>query len=87
VGKLVTESLAIPTIGIGAGPDCSGQVLVLHDVLGIYPQPPKFSKNFMAGAGSIQEALKSYVTAVKSGNFPAPEHWFDSQIPPAKPVA
>ncbi len=76
LGSQVTESLAIPTIGIGAGPDCSGQVLVLQDVLGVYPQPPKFSKNFMAGAGSIQGALKAYVAAVKSGTFPGPEHCF-----------
>lgn len=76
LGKQVTESLAIPTIGIGAGPDCSGQVLVLQDVLGVYPQSPKFSKNFMAGAGSIQEAFKAYVAAVKSGAFPGPEHSF-----------
>ncbi|MGA7950542.1 MAG: 3-methyl-2-oxobutanoate hydroxymethyltransferase [Thiobacillaceae bacterium] len=76
LGRQVTESLAIPTIGIGAGPDCSGQVLVLQDVLGVYPQPPKFSKNFMAGAGSIQGAFKAYVAAVKSGAFPGPEHSF-----------
>jgi 3-methyl-2-oxobutanoate hydroxymethyltransferase len=72
----VTASLAIPTIGIGAGPDCSGQVLVLYDMLGLYPQPPKFSKNFMQGAGSIPAALAAYVQAVKSGAFPAPEHSF-----------
>jgi 3-methyl-2-oxobutanoate hydroxymethyltransferase len=76
LGRQVTESLAIPTIGIGAGPDCSGQVLVLQDVLGVYPQSPKFSKNFMAEAGSIQAAFKAYVAAVKSGAFPGPEHCF-----------
>lgn len=72
----VTQSLPIPTIGIGAGPDCSGQVLVLHDVLGLYPHPPKFSKNFMFGADSIAGALKAYVQAVKSGGFPGAEHSF-----------
>jgi 3-methyl-2-oxobutanoate hydroxymethyltransferase len=76
LGRQVTAALALPTIGIGAGPDCSGQVLVLQDVLGIYPQPPKFARNFMAGAGSIQAALKAYVDAVKSGSFPGPEHCF-----------
>jgi len=76
LGKQVTESLAIPTIGIGAGPDCSGQVLVLQDVLGVYSQSPKFSKDFMAEAGSIQGAFKAYVAAVKSGAFPGPEHSF-----------
>jgi 3-methyl-2-oxobutanoate hydroxymethyltransferase len=72
----VTQALSIPTIGIGAGPDCSGQVLVLHDVLGLYPHPPKFSRNFMQGAGSIAGALTAYVQAVKSGGFPGAEHSF-----------
>ncbi len=72
----VTLALSIPTIGIGAGPDCSGQVLVLHDVLGLYPHPPKFSKNFMLGADSIADALTAYVQAVKSGGFPGAEHSF-----------
>lgn len=76
LGKQVTESLTIPTIGIGAGPDCSGQVLVLHDVLGVYSHAPKFAKNFLADAGSIQGAMNAYVAAVKSGAFPGPEHSF-----------
>lgn len=71
----ITRSLAIPTIGIGAGVECDGQILVLQDMLGLYPRPsPKFSRNFMAGAGSIEEAVKSYVVAVKSRAFPGPEH-------------
>ena len=76
LGKQVTETLRIPTIGIGAGPDCSGQVLVMHDVLGVYPEPPRFSKNFMAEGGSIQGAFRAYVAAVKSGAFPGPKHSF-----------
>ncbi len=73
----ITSQLAIPTIGIGAGPGCSGQVLVLHDILGIYPgKTPKFARNFMAGADSIQAAVQGYVREVKSGAFPAPEHSF-----------
>ena len=72
----VTAALSIPTIGIGAGPDCSAQVLVLYDVLGLYAQPPKFSKNFMLDAGSIPAALAAYVQAVKSGTFPGAEHSF-----------
>ena len=72
----ITQTLAIPTIGIGAGPNCSGQVLVLYDVLGLYPQPPKFSRNFMDGSGSIADALAAYVQAVKSGTFPDSEHSF-----------
>lgn len=73
----VTEALGIPTIGIGAGVQCSGQVLVLQDMLGIFPgRRPKFSKNFMPGASSIQEAVQDYVKAVKNRTFPGPEHSF-----------
>jgi 3-methyl-2-oxobutanoate hydroxymethyltransferase len=76
LAKAVTEALAIPTIGIGAGIDCSGQVLVLYDLLGLYPNAPKFSKNFLAGADGIEAAVRAYVAAVKSGAFPAAEHAF-----------
>jgi 3-methyl-2-oxobutanoate hydroxymethyltransferase len=73
----VTASLAIPTIGIGAGKDCSGQVLVLHDALGVFPgRKAKFVRNFMDGAASIQQAVENYVRAVKDGSFPGPEHSF-----------
>ena len=62
LGKTITESLSIPTIGIGAGADCSGQVLVLQDMLGISPgKPPKFVKNFLDGHASIEAAVKAYV--------------------------
>ncbi len=77
LGKAVSAELAIPTIGIGAGPDCSGQVLVMHDMLGLYPgKTAKFVKNFLAGADSVPAALERYVREVKSGEFPAPEHCF-----------
>jgi 3-methyl-2-oxobutanoate hydroxymethyltransferase len=77
LGKLITESLSIPTIGIGAGADCSGQVLVLQDMLGISPgKPPKFVKNFLDGHASIEAAVKAYVREVKSGKFPGSEHGF-----------
>jgi 3-methyl-2-oxobutanoate hydroxymethyltransferase len=77
LGKLITEALSIPTIGIGAGANCSGQVLVLQDMLGISPgKPPKFVKNFMDGHASIEAAVKAYVREVKSGKFPGPEHGF-----------
>jgi 3-methyl-2-oxobutanoate hydroxymethyltransferase len=77
LAKQVTESLAIPTIGIGAGKDCSGQVLVLYDMLDIYPgRKGRFVRNFMSGAASVAEAIRKYVEAVKSGAFPAPEHAF-----------
>ena len=77
IGKQVTEALRIATIGIGAGKDCSGQVLVLHDMLDIYPgRKARFVRNFMAGANGVQDAIERYVEAVKSGAFPAPEHTF-----------
>ncbi len=77
LARQITQDLAIPTIGIGAGPDCDGQVLVLQDILGLYPRPsPKFSKNFMDGAASIEAAISAYVTAVKNKSFPGPEHSF-----------
>jgi 3-methyl-2-oxobutanoate hydroxymethyltransferase len=77
LGKSVTEALAIPTIGIGAGPDCSGQVLVLHDLLGVFPgKQARFVKNFVLGAQSIDAGVQAYVADVKSGAFPASEHCF-----------
>lgn len=77
LAKRVTEALTIPTIGIGAGVDCSGQVLVLHDMLGVYPgKKAKFVRNFMEGAASIQAAVQSYVAAVKDRSFPTAEHSF-----------
>ena len=73
----VSGELSIPTIGIGAGKDCSGQVLVLHDMLDVAPgKKARFVKNFMAGQGSIRDAIATYVAAVKDGTFPAPEHCY-----------
>jgi len=73
----VTEALKIPTIGIGAGVDCSGQVLVLHDMLDVYPgRKAKFVKNFMRAAGTIQGAVELYVKEVKARTFPGPDHSF-----------
>lgn len=77
LAKDVSAELTIPTIGIGAGPDCDGQVLVLQDMLGIYPRrSPKFSKNFMEGNGSIQAAVEAFIAAVREREFPGPEHSF-----------
>jgi 3-methyl-2-oxobutanoate hydroxymethyltransferase len=71
----ITAAIGIPTIGIGAGPDCDGQVLVLQDMLGIYAgKSPRFSRNFMQGADSIQSAVATYVRAVKDRSFPSTEH-------------
>ena len=74
----VTAAAKVPTIGIGAGVDCHGQVLVLHDMLDVYPgKKAKFVKNFMkAAAGSIQNAVALYVEEVRSGKFPGREHSF-----------
>ena len=77
LGHDVTQLLAIPTIGIGAGPDCSGQVLVMHDLLGVFPgRKARFVKNFMDGQTSIDAAVQAYVGAVKDGSFPGQEHCF-----------
>jgi len=77
LGKEVTDSLHIPTIGIGAGVDCSGQVLVMHDLLGVFPgRKARFVKNFMEGQTSIDAAVLAYVAAVKDKSFPALEHSF-----------
>ncbi|MFZ6801187.1 3-methyl-2-oxobutanoate hydroxymethyltransferase [Undibacterium sp. Di24W] len=77
LAKEVTDLLHIPTIGIGAGPDCSGQVLVMHDLLGVFPgRKARFVKNFMDGQTNIDAAIKAYVVAVKDKSFPAPEHCF-----------
>lgn len=73
----VTAELSCPTIGIGAGVDCDGQVLVMHDMLGIYHgKTAKFVKNFMQEQNSIQEAIASYVAEVKAKTFPAEIHCF-----------
>lgn len=73
----ITAALSVPSIGIGAGAGCSGQVLVLHDMLDIYPgNKARFVKNYMQGASSIADAVSRYVTEVKSGSFPAAEHGF-----------
>jgi len=73
----ITAQITIPTIGIGAGAACSGQVLVLHDMLDIYPgKKARFVKNYMQGAASIADAVTRYVDEVKSGAFPGAEHSF-----------
>ena len=84
LAKKITGSINTPTIGIGAGPDCDGQVLVIQDLLGIYTGPaskkpadfklPRFAKNFLAENNSIQNAVQAYVNAVKNKSFPNEEH-------------
>ena len=78
LGQRITQAVSIPTIGIGAGPHCDGQVLVLHDMLGVTPgKRPKFSKDFLAGRDSVAAAIAAYVQDVRDGAFPAPEHGFN----------
>jgi len=72
-----TSRLSIPTIGIGAGKDCSGQVLVMHDMLNVAAnRKPRFVRNFMTGQDSITGAFAAYVAAVRDGSFPGPEHCY-----------
>jgi 3-methyl-2-oxobutanoate hydroxymethyltransferase len=79
LGTRITERLDVPVIGIGAGPGTDSQIMVFHDLLGLYPgRPAKFVKNFLEGeTGGIQGAIAAYVEAVKNGTFPAPEHCYD----------
>lgn len=78
LAKKVTDALDIPVIGIGAGPDTTAQIMVLHDVLGISPISPRFVKNFLLDStNGIPGAIEDYVKAVKEQTFPAPEHTFD----------
>ena len=77
IGKSAASALTVPVIGIGAGPDVDGQILVLYDVLNITQgRTPKFVRNFQTGHDSPLAALESYVAAVKSHEYPAPEHCF-----------
>ena len=78
LGAQITDALDIPVIGIGAGPDTDAQIMVWHDLLGLYPgRPAKFVKNFLAGeSDGVQGAIASYVSAVKRGHFPGPEHCY-----------
>ena len=80
LAREVTRQITVPTIGIGAGVDCSGQVLVLYDMLDVYPgRKAKFVKNYMRAASSIQGAVELYVKEVKAKTFPGPEHCFKSE--------
>jgi 3-methyl-2-oxobutanoate hydroxymethyltransferase len=73
VGAAITAGLPIPTIGIGAGADCSGQVLVLHDMLGLgQGKQPRFVRDFMQGSASVDAAIRTFVADVKARRFPDP---------------
>jgi 3-methyl-2-oxobutanoate hydroxymethyltransferase len=76
-GEITTSLTATATIGIGAGPQCDGQVLVMHDMLGVFPgKTARFVRNFMQGAASVDKAAAAYAAAVRDGSFPAPEHCY-----------
>jgi 3-methyl-2-oxobutanoate hydroxymethyltransferase len=78
LAKTITEALSIPVIGIGAGKDVDGQIMVIHDLLGISPITPSFVKNFLTDSQTgIPGAIADYVAAVKACSFPGPEHSYD----------
>ena len=79
LAALVSQRLHVPTIGIGAGAGCDGQVLVLHDLLGLDTghRRPKFVKDFLADGGSVAGAIRAFAAAVRSGAFPAAEHSYE----------
>lgn len=78
LGKLISEKLSIPVIGIGAGRQTDGQILVMHDMFGLNSDYlPKFVKNFLAEAGDLESAVKLYINQVKEGSFPGLEHSFE----------
>ena len=77
VSKIISESISIPTIGIGSGKFCDGQVLVVHDLLGMYDKlKPKFVKQYLSLSDQITKAVSTYKSDIESGRFPAKENWF-----------
>jgi 3-methyl-2-oxobutanoate hydroxymethyltransferase len=77
VAKVITETVSVPTIGIGSGRFCDGQVLVLHDLIGLYPSfTPKFAKRYADVAGTIKQALQNFTAEVRNGAFPEEQHVF-----------
>ena len=77
IARAVTERVPVPTICIGAGPHCDGQILVLHDVIGLSEKAPSFAKRYADAASLIRDAVRRYVEEVRSGAFPGPEHYRD----------
>lgn len=81
LAKSITENVSVPTIGIGAGADCDGQVLVTHDLLGMFDKfVPSFVKKYVELAPQMKEAIGSFINEVKSGNFPDEEHSFSMKV-------
>jgi 3-methyl-2-oxobutanoate hydroxymethyltransferase len=88
VAQYVTRHLKIPTIGIGAGPHCAGQVLVLHDLIGLYAgRSPRFAKRYADVASVIEQALREYAEDVRAGGFPGPEHQYAADAEVAAALA
>ena len=80
LGEIITETISIPTFGIGAGNKCDGQVLVTHDLLGLFEKfIPRFVKSYVNLAPQIKDAVSTYIDEVRDGSFPAPEHCFSMQ--------
>ena len=77
-GKMVTESLSIPVYGIGAGPHTDGQLLIIHDVLGLFQAfTPRFAKRFLEGGALIKQALMEYTKEVREKTFPSKKYWYE----------
>ncbi len=76
IGAAVTAAVAVPVISVGAGPDCDGQMLVMHDLLGLTERTPKFAKPYAALAETMRAAFRAYAAEVQNGTFPGPEHCY-----------
>jgi 3-methyl-2-oxobutanoate hydroxymethyltransferase len=81
LAKRLTAKIEIPTIGIGAGSGCDGQILVMEDMLGLSPRVPKFVRKFGEVGAAIEGAVRDYAAEVKAGNFPAEEHTYAIKTP------
>ncbi len=77
VAEIISETVSVPTIGIGSGVNCDGQVLVVQDLLGMYEKiKPKFAKRYMNLSNDIVNSLENFKKDVETGTFPAEENWF-----------
>lgn len=84
VARAITDTVPVPTIGIGASPACDGQILVIDDVLGLTPRPPRFARRFADAPAVITAAIEAYAAEVRAGRFPGPEHCFGDASPARK---
>ena len=81
IGGAVTAAVPVPVISVGAGPACDGQMLVMHDMLGLTERPPKFAKPYATLAATMRAAFDAYAAEVQTGAFPAPEHCYPPTVP------